>query len=60
MENIFTKNIKSILEKHYKKNADEIFEKSQLIQYINEKHALPTEVQNPVRVLQICMPSMLL
>ena len=37
MENLFTKNIKSILEKHFGKSAEEIFEKSQLIQYINEK-----------------------
>lgn len=37
MENIFTANIKSVLEKHFGKNADDIFEKSQLIQYINEK-----------------------
>ncbi|NTW31863.1 MAG: restriction endonuclease [Bacteroidetes bacterium] len=37
MENIFTVNIKSILEKHFGKNANEIYEKSQLIQYINEK-----------------------
>ncbi|MCX6250234.1 MAG: hypothetical protein NTX61_05725 [Bacteroidetes bacterium] len=37
MENIFTANIKSILKKHFGKTADDIFEKSQLIQYINEK-----------------------
>ena len=37
MENIFTANIKSVLEKHFIKNADDIFDKSQLIQYINEK-----------------------
>lgn len=37
MENIFTANIKSILQKHFGKSADDIFEKSQLIQYINEK-----------------------
>lgn len=37
MEHFFTKNIKTILKNHFKKNADEIFEKSQLIQYINEK-----------------------
>jgi hypothetical protein len=37
MENIFTINIKAILEKHFGKNADDIFDKSQLIQYINEK-----------------------
>ena len=37
MEHSFTANIKSLLNVHFKKNADEIFEKSQLIQYINEK-----------------------
>lgn len=37
MENIFTANIKSILQKHFRGSADDIFEKSQLIQYINEK-----------------------
>lgn len=37
MENIFTVNIKLVLEKHFGKNANEIYEKSQLIQYINEK-----------------------
>lgn len=37
MDNIFTVNIKSVLEKHFGENANEIFEKSQLIQYINEK-----------------------
>lgn len=37
MENIFTANIKSVLEKHFGKDADDIFDKSQLIQYINEK-----------------------
>ncbi len=37
MENIFTANIKSVLQKHFGKNADDIFDKSQLIQYINEK-----------------------
>jgi len=37
MENIFTANIKSVLEKHFGKTADDIFDKSQLIQYINEK-----------------------
>lgn len=37
MENIFTANIKAILQKHFGKSADDIFEKSQLIQYINEK-----------------------
>ena len=37
MENIFTSNIKSILFKHFGNNTDLIFEKSQLILYINEK-----------------------
>lgn len=37
MENIFTANIKSVLERHFGKDADDIFDKSQLIQYINEK-----------------------
>jgi hypothetical protein len=37
MEHIFTASIKSVLQKHFKKKSDEIFEKSQLIQYINEK-----------------------
>jgi hypothetical protein len=37
MENIFTANIKTVLEKRFGKNADDIFDKSQLIQYINEK-----------------------
>lgn len=37
MENIFTSNIKSVLEKHFGKSVDDIFDKSLLIQYINEK-----------------------
>lgn len=37
MENIFTANIKSVLEKHFGKDAEDIFDKSQLVQYINEK-----------------------
>lgn len=37
MEHIFTANIHSVLQKNFDKNADDIFEKSQLIQYINEK-----------------------
>ena len=37
MENIFTANIKSVLEKYFGKNTDDIFDKSKLIQYINEK-----------------------
>jgi len=37
MEHIFTEKIKSILQKHFEEDAEEIFERSQLIQYINEK-----------------------
>lgn len=37
MENIFTSNIKSILENKFGKKASDIYEKSRLIQYINEK-----------------------
>lgn len=37
MEHIFTATIKSVLEKHFGNNADDIFEKSQLIQYVTEK-----------------------
>ena len=37
MENLFTATIKSILKKHFGKNAELIFDKSLLIQYINEK-----------------------
>ncbi len=37
MEHIFTSNIKEILKHNFDTNADGIFEKSQLIQYINEK-----------------------
>jgi len=37
MEHSFTATIKSILEKYYKDKFEEIFEKSLLIQYINEK-----------------------
>ena len=37
MEHIFTANIKEVLQKNFSKNADDIFEKSQLIQYIKEK-----------------------
>lgn len=37
MEHIFTANIKSVLQRHFGKNADEIFDKSLLIQYINGK-----------------------
>ncbi|MCC6549386.1 MAG: hypothetical protein IT279_04880 [Ignavibacteriaceae bacterium] len=37
MENTFTKSIKSVLKEHFGKKADEIFEKSQLIQYVNIK-----------------------
>jgi len=37
MEHIFTNTIKAILKKNFFKNADAIFEKSLLIQYLNEK-----------------------
>jgi hypothetical protein len=37
MENIFTVNIKSVLQKYFGVEADDVFGKSQLIQYINEK-----------------------
>ena len=37
MESTFTVNIKLVLDKHFGKNANDIYEKSQLIQYINEK-----------------------
>ena len=37
MEHIFTITIKEVLQRNFAKNADDIFEKSQLIQYINEK-----------------------
>jgi hypothetical protein len=37
MEHIFTINIKDILDRNFSSNATEIFEKSQLIQYINQK-----------------------
>ncbi|MFN4144560.1 MAG: hypothetical protein ACK4GN_01965 [Runella sp.] len=37
MEHIFTINIKAILEKHLGEMSQEVFEKSQLIQYINQK-----------------------
>lgn len=37
MDNIFTYSIKNILQRHIGKDADDIFEKSQLIQYINMK-----------------------
>ena len=37
MEHIFTANIKEILQQNFDKNSNDIFEKSQLIQYINEK-----------------------
>lgn len=37
MQHTFTANIKSVLQKHFGKNADEVFEKSELIQYINLK-----------------------
>ncbi|MBU3807314.1 MAG: restriction endonuclease [Candidatus Phocaeicola faecipullorum] len=37
MEHSFTPVIKSVLQKHYGEQTDEIFEKSLLIQYINQK-----------------------
>jgi hypothetical protein len=37
MEHTFTNNIQAILKKNYRKNADAIFEKSLLVQYLNEK-----------------------
>lgn len=37
MDHIFTINIKDILQRNFSSNAVEIFEKSQVIQYINEK-----------------------
>lgn len=37
MEHIFTSKIKEVLVKNFGNNSDAIFEKSQLIQYINEK-----------------------
>lgn len=37
MEHLFTTTIKSVLQRHFENDADEIFEKSQLIQYLNEK-----------------------
>ena len=37
MEHIFTNNIKTILKKNFGKNAETIFEKSLLVQYLNEK-----------------------
>ncbi len=37
MQHTFTANIKSVLKKHFGKDADNVFEKSHLIQYINLK-----------------------
>lgn len=37
MEHLFTANIKDVLARFFGKDAGDIFEKSQLIQYINEK-----------------------
>ncbi len=37
MEHTFTKRIKEILQKHFKENGEEIFEKSPLLQYLNLK-----------------------
>ena len=36
-EHLFTSNIKNVLQKNFAKNSFEIFEKSSLIQYVNEK-----------------------
>lgn len=37
MDHIFTANIKDVLQKNFVKKAEDVFEKSLLIQYINEK-----------------------
>ncbi len=37
IEHSFTANIRETLKKHFGKNAEDIFERSQLLQYINEK-----------------------
>ncbi len=37
MEHIFTAKIKEILKNNFKKHSDDIFERSQLLQYLNEK-----------------------
>lgn len=37
MEHTFTQKIKEILEKHFKENSEDIYEKSELLQYINFK-----------------------
>jgi hypothetical protein len=37
MENVFTAAIKSILERHFGASSEDVFQKSLLIQYINEK-----------------------
>lgn len=37
MQHTFTVNIKSILQKHFGEDAEKVFEKSELIQYINNK-----------------------
>lgn len=37
MEHIFTEKIKEVLVKNFNTNAEDIFDKSQIIQYINEK-----------------------
>ena len=58
MEHIFTASIKDILKKNFAKNADDIFDKSQLIQYINEKPVRQVVVQKQGQVLQICMQFM--
>jgi hypothetical protein len=37
MEHTFTNNIREILKKSFGKNTDTIFERSLLVQYLNEK-----------------------
>jgi superfamily I DNA/RNA helicase len=37
MEHLFTTNIKAILKQEFGKNAESVFEKSLLVQYLNEK-----------------------
>ena len=37
MKHLFTENIEQILKREFDENAEEIFEKSLLVQYLNEK-----------------------
>lgn len=37
MQHVFTANIIAVLQKHFGKNAQDVFDKSQIIQYINDK-----------------------